>query len=36
MRAVANEQGGVGGESVNSLDRTSNSMVNDALLGIGC
>jgi hypothetical protein len=32
---VANEQGGDGGESVDGTDRTSDSMVNDALSSIG-
>jgi hypothetical protein len=32
---VANEQGGIRGESMDGTDRTSDSMVNNALFGIG-
>jgi hypothetical protein len=35
MHAVANEQGGIRGKSMDSTDRTSDSMVNDGLFGIG-
>jgi hypothetical protein len=35
MCTVANKQGVIRGESVNSTDRTSDSMLNDALFSVG-
>jgi hypothetical protein len=32
---AANEQGDIGGEPINNTDETSDSMVNDALFGVG-
>jgi hypothetical protein len=35
MSAIAIEQGGIGGDSADSIDRTSDNTVNDALFSIG-
>lgn len=35
MSVVANEQGGIRGKLMDSTDRTSDSVVNNALLSVG-